>query len=133
MRERKSLWIEALLLSAFIGAIWYLHPEPLQSAPPVPVTFIREAAYIPIAGSMQKLTSLDTKQSLTVPTGARRCMLYVEDDSVRWNDDGTDPDPSTKVGGEIGAGQYFSYDGDLSALELKGSATTTVHVWYYGP
>lgn len=94
-------------------------------------TLVLEGQYTPIAGSHQKLTALDTKQVLTVPTRAVRCLFYAEDDACRWNDDGTDPDPATKVGGVIPAGDYFLYNGHPDAIELKGSATTILHVWYY--
>jgi hypothetical protein len=134
MKPQRILWLEVTILAAIVFGVYCLSTRTVQSAPPpVPITFVREASYIPIAGAYQKITSLDSVQTLTVPTGARRCAMWIEDDTVRFNDDGTDPDPSTQVGMELSVGQLFSYAGNLDAVELKGSATTIVHVWYYGP
>ena len=69
---------------------------------------------------------------LTVPRGAVRALIDVEDQGIRWRDDGNDP--STTVGMMLAvADDVFDYRGDLSAftvIELVGGAE--VNISYYG-
>jgi len=132
MSDRRFFWIEVLLLGLIVGAWWATPPPAVpKTGLNLAKTVVVEAEYSPMTGTYQKLIGLDTAQTLTVPAGAYRCVFIVEDDAVRWTDDGTNPDPATKVGAAIAAGDYLPYSGDLDAIELKGSAATIVHVFYY--
>ena len=129
----KTRFQSLLLFALLVIGVWLVGCATFQAAGVVSTlnTLVLENNYTPIPGSYQKLTALDVTQTLAVPTGAFRCIIYCEDDAVRVGDDGTDPDPATKIGGVIAAGQWFPYAGDLSAVELRGTAATIVHVWYY--
>ncbi|RZA08840.1 MAG: hypothetical protein EOP02_36230 [Proteobacteria bacterium] len=66
---------------------------------------------------------------LTVPAGARRAIVQVEAQSVRWRDDGT---PTASVGMLIPAGGELRYDGTLSAIRFtQVAATAVLNVAYY--
>ncbi len=79
----------------------------------------------------QQITSLASATALTVPTGAVIALIQAETQSVRWRDDGTNPEAG--VGLVIAAGDTIAYTGSLSAfkvIETTGSAK--LNVSYYG-
>lgn len=66
----------------------------------------------------------------TVSGPAAFALLNPETKGVRWRDDGVAPTAS--VGMLIEAGEYFTYQGDLSALLLiQVEATAVLNVSYY--
>jgi hypothetical protein len=78
----------------------------------------------------EKPTPLTSAKALTVPAGATRALLQVEDQKVRWRDDGTDP--TNAIGIVIGAGDEFLYEGDLSAIKfIQETATAELNVAYF--
>ncbi len=77
-----------------------------------------------------KPTPLTSAKGLTVPAGAQRALLQVEDQKVRWRDDGTSP--TIAIGIVIGAGEEYMYEGDLSAIEfIEETATAKLNVAYF--
>jgi hypothetical protein len=79
----------------------------------------------------QQITSLSSAKSLTVPVGAKYCLLSVDSAPVRWRDDGTAP--TATVGVEIINGQQpFEYWGTLSAIEfIAASGSPVLNVSFY--
>jgi hypothetical protein len=74
-------------------------------------------------------------QALTVPSGASRCLIKTEAQSVRWKDD-TGLAGATAVsateGMLIDVGDEFWYTGQLRALRFNQTAATAVlSVSYY--
>ncbi len=62
------------------------------------------------------LPALALAAGFTIPAQARMALISASTQGVRWRDDGTAPTAS--IGMPLGAGQQFSYTGDLSAIEL---------------
>lgn len=86
------------------------------------------------AGAYQQLGSaaIASAAGLTVPSGARFAMIQNNGtQAVRWRDDGTNPTSST--GQRIAAdGQYFVYDGNLSAIKFIREADGAIlDISYY--
>ena len=78
----------------------------------------------------QALAVSSTAVSLTIPAGARIAYLYVESNTVRWRDDGTNPTAS--VGTPLKADADLLYDSDLTKLRfIRASADAVVHVSFY--
>lgn len=83
----------------------------------------------------QKITGLNTATGLTVPTaagktGAKYVLLKTETQSVRWRDDGTNPNSTDGI--MIDVGDEFWYTGDLRAIKfIETTASATLHVSYY--
>lgn len=89
---------------------------------------IRDAVMQPKGYS--KVTSLNTVKSLTVPSGASRCLLKVETQPVRWRDDGSNP--SATDGMLIDVGDEFWYTGQVGAIKfIETAASATLHVSFY--
>jgi hypothetical protein len=62
-----------------------------------------------------------------IPTGAKKAWIQVEDQDVRWRDDGENPTASE--GHLLMAGATLEYDRDLAAIrfiEVAASAVLTV-------
>lgn len=82
----------------------------------------------------QALTVSSTALALTVPSGAVRAIVVVEDQPVRWRDDGTDP--SATVGFLQPATTRFELYGKQSLDNFKiikdGATDAAVGVVYYG-
>lgn len=79
----------------------------------------------------EQVTSLSSAAGLTVPDGAKGCLIVPLTQDVRWRDDGTSPTAS--VGVPVAAGVDFWYNGDLSAIEfIEQSASAELNVSYYG-
>ncbi len=74
--------------------------------------------------------ALATAQTLTIPTGANIAIIMTETANVRWRDDGTAPTAS--VGMQLVAGDYMTYDGDLSTIQIiLESGSPKLNISYY--
>jgi hypothetical protein len=82
----------------------------------------------------QKVTSLSSAKSLTVPDGASYALIAAETQAVRFRDDGTDPDSTT--GFPLATGAIFKYTGGYDGLKalrfIEQAASATLHVYYFG-
>jgi len=77
----------------------------------------------------QQFNSLGTAQSLTVPPGADRALLQVEDQAVRWHDTAT---PTATSGIVIAVGETYLYGGDLSSVKfIEEAGGGELNVAYY--
>ena len=65
----------------------------------------------------QKLTVSDSAVGLTVPLNANRALIVVEDATIRWRDDGSDP--STTVGTPLLQNQSMVLDHEDSLAAFK--------------
>ena len=96
-------------------------------APPTKVS-IYDGTYTPLG--YQQITGLSSVQTLTVPAGATHALIRVEDQAVRWRDDGTDPTAS--IGMPLAADDERLYSGDLSAMGfIEETASAKLNVSYY--
>jgi hypothetical protein len=78
----------------------------------------------------QKLTSLDTVKSLTVPAGAVMAIIQTAGQDVRWRDDGSNP--TATDGMLLRTTETLTYNGQPSALKfIEAAAGATIHVSYY--
>lgn len=78
----------------------------------------------------EQITNLSTSQGLTPPTDATLAMIVVEDQAVRWRDHGGAP--TATVGMPLEAGDSFTYNGNLHAIEfIEQAAGATLNVSYY--
>lgn len=78
----------------------------------------------------QQISDLSSAVKLTPPTGARVALVQALTQSVRWLDDGNDPDAST--GMVLAAGTDMLYTGNLAVItfiEIAGGAE--LNVTYY--
>ena len=79
----------------------------------------------------EQINALSTAQTLTVPAGARLALINIQDQAVRWRDDGTSP--TATVGMPIAAGGELSYSGTLSKIELiEVVAGAEANIAYFG-
>lgn len=89
---------------------------------------IREINLVP--NGFQTIAGAAAATGLTVPTGSIKALISIEDQDVRWRDDGTSP--TAAVGTLLQAGRQFFYEGDLSTIELIELAVATeINVSYY--
>jgi hypothetical protein len=74
---------------------------------------------------------LTTSTGLTPPKiGTRFALIEIEDQNVRFRDDGTDPTAS--VGTLLSIGQIFIYPGDMSLAKfIEVDAGAKLNVSYY--
>jgi len=91
-----------------------------------PVTYAKPCGY-------QQLTVADTAVGLTVPPGASRAVLTVQDQPLRWRDDGTVPTAS--VGMPVVAAVTFELNSKASlnafrAIRSTGSSAV-LNISYY--
>jgi hypothetical protein len=78
----------------------------------------------------EQVTSLSSAAGLTVPEGARMCIIQAEDQNVRWRDDGTNP--TTTVGIVLAPEVNFTYSGNLGTIKfIEETATAKLNVAYY--
>jgi hypothetical protein len=78
----------------------------------------------------QQITSLSAAEKLTPPAGASLAVINPETQAVRWRDDGTAP--TATVGMLIAVGDEFTYQGDLSAIQIiEVTASAKLNVSYY--
>lgn len=82
----------------------------------------------------QAFTVSSTALALTVPSGTTRAIVTVEDQPLRWRDDGTDP--TSTVGFLEPATSRFELYGYSSLQNFKmikdGATDSEVGVVYYG-
>ena len=79
----------------------------------------------------EQINDLSTAQTLTVPSGARLALINIQDQAVRWRDDGTSP--TATVGMPIAAGGELYYSGTLSKIELiEVVAGAEANIAYFG-
>lgn len=97
-------------------------------APRGAVTQVRHLALVP--KGFTTIADLSSAVGLgTIPDGARRALISVETQAVRWRDDGEDPTDS--VGHLLPPGG-FMYEGDLAAIKLiEAAASAAVFVSFY--
>jgi hypothetical protein len=98
---------------------------------PIANTAVAAAPYVgmPLASSQFGLAG-DAATALTVPAGARYCVVTCESQAVRWRDDGTAPTAS--VGFPLAVGAVLTYSAKLSALKfISQIAGATLDVAYY--
>ncbi len=79
----------------------------------------------------QTIAGAAAATALTVPPGAVRALIDVEDNSVRWRDDGTDP--TTAVGMLIAAADpLLDYRGNLSTIKfIELASATEINITYF--
>jgi hypothetical protein len=84
-----------------------------------------------VPAGWQRITSLPSAATLTVPASAKIALIQCETQNVRFRDDGTDPEAG--VGMLMVAGNPpFLYTGDLSALRfIETAASASLNVLYY--
>jgi len=76
------------------------------------------------------LPSQGTDQGNVVPSEARVAIIQATGAALVWRDDGTDP--TTTAGMTLAAGESFLYVGDLRAMRIIESSTSSVcNVAYY--
>ena len=79
----------------------------------------------------EQINDLSSSIGLTVLEGARLALINIQDQAVRWRDDGTSPTAS--VGMPIAAGGELSYSGTLSKIELiEVVAGAEANIAYFG-
>lgn len=92
------------------------------------------AGFNAIPCGYQKITALNAVKGLTAPTTkgpVHAALLRTEGQSVRWRDDGTDPDATNGTLVQP-TDPPFEYTGDLSAIKFfEVAASATLHVHYY--
>ena len=84
-----------------------------------------------ISEGFEQVTGLSSAKALTVPKGARYAVISVSAQSVRYRDDGTDPDTSTGVILTVANGPYF-FSTHLQNLRFfEDAASAVLDVAYY--
>lgn len=81
----------------------------------------------------ERVTTLSAAKGLTVPSGAQLAIITVNAQSVRFRDDGVDPDAATGVLLPVTtAGLPFEYSGALGKIKFfETQASATLDVLYY--
>ena len=79
----------------------------------------------------QTIAGAAAATGLTVPDGAVRALIDVEDNSCRWRDDGTDP--TTTVGMLLAAADpLLDYRGDIATIKLIELASAAeINITYF--
>ena len=111
----------ALLLGGFPGL-----------AKPSACPGVDNPVYAPLA-SYEQLTISDSAVSLTVPQIAKLAVITVEDEPIRYRDDGTDPTAS--VGTLVKAdGSIVVCGKSMGSIKFfkDGATDATINVNYYG-
>jgi hypothetical protein len=91
-----------------------------------------QGARTPIAGSAEKVTGLSSAKGLTVPNIAKRALVTVTGEAIRWTDDGTTP--TATVGHRVAVGGQIELNG---IDQMKGfraiqeGASAILDVTYY--
>ena len=66
----------------------------------------------------------------TIPASANIALIVVEDQTVRWRDDGSDP--TSSVGMVWNLNTEYMYTGDLSTIKIiQTAATAKLNISYY--
>ncbi len=92
-----------------------------QNVIPAPVT------YTPL-GYAQAVLGVGVVNLPSIPANATMALISCTSVTVRWRDDGTDPDATH--GMPLLAGQEFQYSGNLGAIRFIGNGAT-LDVSYY--
>ncbi len=120
-------WIPAVLL--VVGLTIGCGRSQTAVEPTLPDVVIQDI----YTSSYEKITGLSAVQTLTVPSGATKCMIVPEGQGIRWRYDGTDPDATT--GMPVLASDFLIINnseipmGNIEMIETAASAT--VHVLYW--
>lgn len=79
----------------------------------------------------EQITVSTLVKSLTVPAGAKKAILRVSTNPIRWRDDGIAP--TAAIGMPLVADNEREFEGVLEAVRLirSGAADATVDVSYY--
>ena len=78
----------------------------------------------------QQITALSSSTALTIPNLAKAALIQVEDQNVRYRDDGVAP--TSSVGMQLLADAAIWYTGKLSALRfIEETASAKLNVSYY--
>lgn len=78
----------------------------------------------------QQISSLSGVVSLSVPSGAKSCIVHAEGQAVRWRDDGTNPTAS--VGMLLPVGGELRYDGNMVAIRfVETAASAKINCAFY--
>lgn len=96
-------------------------------------SYVRAANYVPKGDQQITIATLQTKQTLTIPTGAVVAIIQNNTDQIlRWRDGPAGTDPTTSVGMRIAVGATLTYDGTLSQFEIiaQAAGTGTLDIWY---
>ncbi len=112
-----------MLLEYIKTAIGFAAPQAVGEANPLPTTSYETR---PVELGYEELLDISTLIAVGladvvggIPAGARRADVEIENASVRWCADGTDP--TTTVGRKLEPGDILEYDGtDLTKLKLIG-------------
>lgn len=79
----------------------------------------------------QQIVGAAAAVGLTPPVGARMATIVVEEQNVRWRDDGVNP--TATVGMLLTVGTPLQYTGNLAAIKfIEVAASTTLNIAYYG-
>ena len=83
--------------------------------------------------SYQQLTVADTAVGLTVPPNANKAIIVVEDATIRWRADGTDPTSIVGTKAFVNATIILDTVGDLSNFKAirQGSTNAQLSINYY--
>lgn len=106
--------------------------DPLKYARVVENLAPTELGYKELTSISTSVASALADVSGGIPTGSRKVDVEIENASVRWRADGTDP--TTTVGRLLLPGDILKYDGsDLTKLKLIGvSAGAKLGISFYG-
>lgn len=106
---------------------------------PGPATMPVQGTRVPtVTGTLKPLgcpqqTSFATATGLTLTDWPNATLVWIQaqDQNVRWRDDGTDP--TSTVGMIIYAGDFFPYNGDLTAIKfIEMAASAKLNLAFYG-
>jgi hypothetical protein len=80
----------------------------------------------------QRLTSLASATSLTVPNGSMEAFIICTGQTVNWRDDGTAP--TSSIGMPLLVNTPFPYTaGNMSQIQIiQTAASATCNITYYG-
>lgn len=86
---------------------------------------------IPIVGSFQQVLGAAAAIALpTIPALAKKALISVVTQDIRWRDDGTVP--TAAVGMRLPADKELLYEGDLAAFRfIEVAVATEVNITYY--
>jgi len=89
---------------------------------------VRDSPLEPLG--FQQITTLSSSTALTVPAGARSCLIKCQTQAVRFRDDGTAP--TATVGYPLDTTDEFFYSGKLSKLRfIEATASASLCISYY--
>ena len=90
--------------------------------------YMVDAKLVPLG--YQQITSLSSVSGLSIPSGARVCIIQANTQNIRWRDDGTDP--TNGIGMVLAAGLDMLYTGNLVKIKfIEVAASAELNVSYY--